>query len=98
MSEEQSSIDQHSLTDQERAKIHIWLEGRGRNAKCGSCGEDDFVLLDHFLAPPVWRSGPQLFGYAYPMVGLVCQNCGHLQLYSAVRMGAIASADGDRDG
>ncbi len=80
------------LTDSDQEKIRKWLESKaGQSVRCFVCGGNQWSLTP---------SGSLVVGYdihsgrihymdGYPMLGLICGNCGHIVWFSAVVMGFL---------
>lgn len=79
------------ITEVQLAHINTWLQKRGVNMTCESCGRRE------------WETGGVIAGIfvdidgnatsttqGLPMVAMGCSNCGNIRLYSAVQMGLSA--------
>ena len=77
------------LTESDQETIKQWIESRvGASVRCFICGRNQWSL----------SSGSLVVGYdvhtgrihymdGIPMVGLICNNCGHVVWFSALMMG-----------
>lgn len=74
-------------------KVNAWIADKlgGQARDCSTCGKNDWVLLDHLVAP-VHTNGSTTYltgGGTYPMFMLVCTNCGHTQFINAIAAGVV---------
>lgn len=62
---------------------------------CKECGEKTMTVPDHIVAPPVFVDGGfALGGRSYPLIMLVCTNCGNTRFFNAVVAGAVNGPEG----
>lgn len=60
--------------------------------ECGACGSSDWIVpptvfeLAEFRGP----EGKQRGGRVFPVVPIVCANCGNTRMMSAVKLGVVA--------
>ena len=83
------------LSDEQREKALAWyaekIEPTDRG--CPMCGNKNFFLLDHIVAPPVThpQTAQRLPSSGYPHYMLACTNCSTVQFINAVRVGLVQS-------
>lgn len=64
-----------------------WLQDKKLPRHCPCCGyEGEFMGCD-VVELPIKEDGESSSGTEIPVVPLVCQNCGHVRLFSANLMG-----------
>jgi hypothetical protein len=63
-----------------------WLQAKLPNLRCPLCGTEGFIIGE-LLASPVMLNNVINVAQAVPLVPVVCRNCGHVLLFSAVLMG-----------
>jgi len=83
-----------ALTQEEKDKVVAWLTKRRPKEAgpivCAVCGQGRWGVGDHLVAPVIYRKrGLLLGGAAYPLVMLLCENCGHTIFLNGVRMGLV---------
>ncbi len=70
------------------------LEKRGfsEGMRCDVCGQSDWAVGQHLLAPPALADGVPLVTTAtvYPLLLLLCTHCGHAHFFSALHLGLVA--------
>src|SRR6218665_1960865 len=67
--------------------------------KCSVCSSRSWSLLDHFVQLPLYHTDGNIYmggGPAYPNVGLVCTNCGNMQLINAMMSGVLDANPSDK--
>ena len=55
--------------------------------KCVACGKDDFTIIDRIFQYPEFQGGSN--AKVIPIVVLFCDNCSHIENFSAVTLGII---------
>jgi len=71
-------------------QVERWFALKGVRPKCALCGHQEFGVgnLIPLHAPTPDDSGGGFAGYVgYTTLPLMCQNCGHIELFSADMMG-----------
>lgn len=75
-------------------RLGILVDGRGR---CQQCNHNEFLVVRHLIFPPVFD--PQAVDEddepTIPCVGVICERCGHLRLFSAGYLGLLEEEDVD---
>jgi hypothetical protein len=76
------------LTDAQQRKLEAWLNDKKVTTQCPMCGAD---LQDlggaELIAAPVAAKASASAGGAIVLVPVVCDNCGHVMLFSAKALG-----------
>ena len=86
---QQLTLDQRKIVEQWFAEKAIVI------GQCPVCLNRQFTLLDHLIAPPIFQNGSlTIGGSAYPMVMIMCMNCGHTHFHNAVMMGILPPEGG----
>lgn len=77
------------LTREDEEKIKKWLEEKTPNLRCFCCGYGGWTLGESAAMTVMidTNSGRIHYMEGYPMIGLICQNCAHIEWFSAVLMG-----------
>jgi hypothetical protein len=79
--------------DKDRAMKWIesnWTEPR----KCPICGSEDYFLLDKVWELREFHGGTlKIGGPVLPIIGLMCNVCGHTILFNAIASRAISKDD-----
>ena len=90
MNEPSATTFQPAITKDVLDKVQNWLTAKGVQLSCPICRNTSWAAFGHFVAPPIYSPGALVFGETdYPVVNLVCQNCGGVQSFSAVALGLI---------
>jgi hypothetical protein len=77
------------MTESQREAVTKFLHKTVATVNCTWCGENQWgvepniVQLTQYFGPGVIGSG----GPVYPLIMLVCGNCGHTMLFNALVMG-----------
>ena len=78
-----------TLESCEQEKVLAWLQEKELPRHCPSCGSDeDFVccdVIELFVKP----NTEERCGTEIPIVPLICQNCGHVRMFSAKLIGVV---------
>jgi predicted nucleic-acid-binding Zn-ribbon protein len=79
------------LTLEQRQKVEKWFAEKANvMGQCPVCRNRQFTLLDHMVAPPIFDGGGlTIGGPAYPMVMVMCTNCGNTNFHNAVVLGLL---------
>ena len=86
---------QGRLSKEEKQKVVDWLEKfqakRGRNLICPICGEPNWQIGDHLVAPSLLNASGGLLigGVSYPHVLLISTPCGYTIFLNAVVVGIV---------
>lgn len=59
------------------------------NLECPFSGHQTWTIVDQFVTVVPW-SDRIVFNNAYPAVMLVCNECGYMALFSAIKLGLVA--------
>jgi hypothetical protein len=78
------------LSDEEQRKALAWIKGRLKVTTCPMCGDEDITLSDSVNAVPMMGKGTILPNVFTPTLLIICDNCGHMRTFSAVRAGVVA--------
>jgi predicted nucleic-acid-binding Zn-ribbon protein len=68
-----------------------WLESKLPNLRCPLCNHSEFTIGE-LLASPIVVDNKINLATPVPFVPLVCNNCGHALLFSAIRLGLVPAA------
>lgn len=77
------------LTRDQKEQAANWIKEKSRGAllSCFVCGFSKWVVGDHIVVPPTFEGAD----VCYPLVRLVCENCGHTVFMNAVSCGIAPS-------
>jgi hypothetical protein len=77
------------LTEEDEEKIKKWIMKKAPNLKCFCCGYAKWRLGESAAMTIMidTNSGRIHYMEGYPMIGLICQNCAHIEWFSAILMG-----------
>lgn len=80
-----------TLTPEELDRIKRWfLDHLASDTKCPVCGTNKFTIIPSIINAPVHiPGGIRVPGPYLPLVPIVCQNCGRVDLFSAIIMGVV---------
>jgi ribosomal protein L32 len=83
--------DQHGkLTDEEAKKATAWLNAHTKLHGCPSCGSNRWTLAPHLVNLMTYAGRAIVIGGpTYPAILLVCNECGHFRLHSAIVAGVL---------
>ncbi len=81
--------DEHGLRPTDVNKVLHWLKTRCGTLRCHYCGRAQHTVIEEggILLTYTPHTDRFHYGLGIPLVGLACNNCGHIALFSAVRMG-----------
>ncbi len=79
-------------SDQEKAITYLKEKWPETSRICPICGNAEFVISDTIFAITEYDS-PTLGSVGFPIIPIVCDNCGNVILFNAIKMGII-SGDG----
>ena len=80
--------DTGKLSDEQAAQAIAWITARmGSDPKCPMCSGSDWTLGDMPLR--VQASDALVGGLGFPLLGLVCENCGNTQFLNMLVMGLL---------
>ena len=66
-----------------------------RSGACKVCGKGHYSIGPHLVAPPVIQDGGlMLGGPTYPLVMLICGNCGHTRFHNITALGLQGGENG----
>jgi hypothetical protein len=65
-----------------------WVRSKLPELRCPLCKHPDFIIGE-LLAAPIVKNNQINLAKAAPLVPLVCNNCGHTLLFSAIVMGLV---------
>ena len=73
------------FTPEQSKQILAVVNEKWRNSKCEICQTEDATwnLIGQFIAAPLLPLGTA----AVPMIGFICQTCGHTRFMSAMQIG-----------
>ena len=79
------------LSPEQIKAAQAWIADKRKNHSCPVCNKfNSLIIQAHFVSTPIFADGQvTIGGTTYPSVMLVCDNCGFLQLFRAVRMGLL---------
>lgn len=84
-----------ALTEDQQARFQSWAVGRGITHTCPACGIPELSLNDEMFTLPVHAGDPEFYGPVetdtsqMPVVQVVCDNCAHVMLFAAGRIGMV---------
>jgi hypothetical protein len=98
--EERRQKQQEAKEKAEREEDELKAERRRRAADaidakwqgdqlCPICGTEDWVILDISETRLFTGAGKPMADKVYPVVPVMCRNCGHMLLFNALRLGVI---------
>ena len=82
------------LNNESLAAVREWLKTKATHtAACPACGNAKADVGDIVLAPVYVAPGATTTGVTgVPMLQLLCDNCGYVRLFSAIKLGLVPSA------
>lgn len=80
------------LDDAKITAVLDWLRKKRVDIKCPACGLPEAIeLLDEFLAVDTVNPDSNIhLGKFVPLVSVICRNCAHIRLFSAIQMGIFS--------
>jgi predicted nucleic-acid-binding Zn-ribbon protein len=80
-----------SLTDAQKASIEDWLNSHAAEMLCPCCREKQWCIQDDLAFPLMIDPETARINResGFPLVVVVCNNCGYASFFSAVRIGVI---------
>ncbi len=84
-------MTEKKFDDEKQIKALAWLNEKWPSSKrnCEVCDCSNWSVSKDFITPLVFDGGLQLGKTAYPVVGVICQNCGNTKYFNAVKMGLL---------
>jgi hypothetical protein len=81
----------------DKAKAKAALEEVWKDAVCPFSGHKEWAIADDFVEMRPYYGGDFVVGEGniYPAVMVVCAGCGHMALFSAVRLGLLGKEESD---
>jgi hypothetical protein len=87
------------LTENEIQSLQKWLGEKWTNRNCVTCGVNNWNLNPYIAIMPLHTPGRVLVGGpSFPVVPVVCNNCGNALLFNAVTIGLMNVAEGSPQG
>lgn len=78
------------LDDAQRQILLDWWQKKDIRIQCESCGHRKWSIGDIIAGFSIDGAGnTRMGGDMIPMVQVLCENCGHVRLYSAVKIGLV---------
>lgn len=90
------SIEDGVIDDGVVSTFAKWMDEKGIPSMCPVCGQDDRALARHLVSPVQMQNRGIVFGEAYPLIMLICNNCAFTQHFSAVVVGLYAQYQADQ--
>lgn len=86
------------MSDEQVDQAIAWLKDKWGTRPCPYCHNEIWTICEDFVHAPIYTPTPT--GSAYPMVQVICENCGHAVLVSAMLIGLLTSSGkgGEDDG
>ena len=74
-------------------KINQWFNEKAKKPFiCEVCGHKDWGVEEYIVTPTIIENNTVLVGgKALPQIVLVCNHCGNIKYFSAVKMGLITN-------
>lgn len=82
------------MNEQQMRQVLDWFRSKIGTITCSVCKHTGFKFDSELTAMPVWRCDPNPrldFDDAVPAVVLHCSHCASMRMFSAERMGIIAT-------
>lgn len=80
--------DPGKIPDDAARRLAAWFDSKHILLVCPICRANSWGTFGHIVAPNVYSStGMVVGGISYPLMNVVCQNCGSVQSFSAVMLG-----------
>jgi hypothetical protein len=88
-----------AMTPEEFQKAKNWLVGKAPEGKCVMCGTDRWTITTAILNPPLLFPDQNFRAVSptFPLIGIICDNCAHVEFFSAVIMGIVPSTKENKD-
>lgn len=93
------SIEDGIVDEVIAARFSAWATAKGIPSACPVCASTDRNLAGHLVTPSLIARGGKLMwaDTAYPMLMLICNNCGNTQWFSATTVGVFgAGSEADK--
>lgn len=77
------------FTEEDKRKIDNWLKERCPQLRCFCCGSQNWEIQDRAAMTVIFdiHSGRINYMDGYPLVGLICEHCAYVSLFSASMIG-----------
>lgn len=77
------------FTEAEKAKIQAWVGERAPGLRCFCCGSQKWTLLPGAALPVRYNTTSGRIHYmdGFPLVGLMCDHCAHVEWFGPGPMG-----------
>lgn len=99
MSHEPTDIGDPRLNSEQLAAAIAWIREKANGgASCPLCGTSDWTAADTLAAAISYRDGGFYADKGFPMLMLVCKNCGYVRFISAVIAGLVERGERGNDG
>lgn len=94
------------LTEKQKIQAKEWINKHSPDdLTCQVCKTTKWILGDMFVAPPSYipqtqqgAGGISIGGSLYPLVPIICDNCGNTLFINAVMMGLIKGIEENKEG
>lgn len=77
------------LSKAQGIKLATWLESKVHNKNCPCCEGNRWTACDIFSGNSHGEDGTPDGDASIPMVQLICDNCGYVMLFAAVKVGLL---------
>ncbi|MBM3142026.1 MAG: hypothetical protein FJ005_03115 [Chloroflexi bacterium] len=86
---------QGKLSDDEKKKVVSWLKNKWKEpAVCPYSKDSEWIIGGHLVAPTNYsKVGAVIGGDAYPLVMVICKNCGYTVFLNAVMVGILPTKE-----
>ena len=96
MAEITEEADTARLSEKQKRKALSWLiEKVGNDAKCPMCLQSNWLIED--LQVRVQASNAILGGKGFPLIAIICKNCGNTQFLNMFIMGLLANQPSEEE-
>ena len=85
-----------NISKEERlAKINHWFNEKAKKPLvCEICGHSNWGVEESMVTPTIIENNAILVGGKYlPQIVLICNHCGNIKYFSAIKMGLLNNDD-----
>ena len=89
MAEDKKDTAQDGLTKDQVEHLKKWIDQKAVDMTCPICTKATWIPGSLILTPPARGKGKSMVigGRTYPMVPIICTNCGYMHFFNALIVG-----------
>lgn len=83
----------------DKDRIYDWVQDKWRSQpQCPFCQADHWDIGEELISSLPFEGGSVKFGSkAYPVLTILCRNCGYVANFSAVKVGLVKGEESNAD-